>query len=215
LLGITTTTILIIIIIITTITIIIITITILIIITLITTIITITIMIKVRDPIQRAVSSYDHSIKCGKHCAMCWKMISDPLRWARQCSDVQNAQVELTKGTLEDVEQVVEDYDLVLVTERYFESLVVLRHILGVALVEVLFLSHEGEPQDGEPVSLAGRPGRFLDILSQRNTNDRKFHAAANVRSLGIHGSAVLLFLFLFLCTLLTRLSFFDVLDCT
>jgi len=136
----------------------------------------------VRDPVQRAVSAYRHSLECGKHCAMCWKLLSEPLRWARQCGDVQDAQLLLARGNPEeDAEQVVEDYDLVLVTERYFESLVVLRHILGVALVEVLFVSEKGEPQDGVPVSLAHEPRRFLDLLKQRNPNDTTFHEAANI----------------------------------
>lgn len=53
---------------------------------------------QVRDPIIRAVSAYEHSLACGQHCSMCWKLIEDKVRWARQCADVADAQYNLMKG---------------------------------------------------------------------------------------------------------------------
>jgi hypothetical protein len=56
---------------------------------------------------------------------------------------------------------------------------VVLRHVLGVALAEVLFLS-KGDA-DPVPVSLASRPQQLLNVLARRNELDRQLHDAATV----------------------------------
>ena len=92
---------------------------------------------------------------------------------------MSDAQYELVRGTAESGEEAVDQYDFVLVTERYFESLVVLRHVLGVALAEVLFLMAE-DPSE-HVVPLSAQPQRFLDVLTDRNPNDRALFDAANV----------------------------------
>jgi len=139
----------------------------------------------IRDPVLRAISAYEHSIKCGQHCSMCWKLINDKVRWARQCHDVADAQYNLMRGVYEDVEDIIDDYDFVLVTERYLESLIVLRHVLGISLVEMLYIDidDEGDTEgsDSHVVSLTGQPQRFLDVVVSRNQNDRKLYDTANV----------------------------------
>jgi hypothetical protein len=49
------------------------------------------------------------------------------VKWAKRCPEVGNSQFELVRGGREadaDMGDVVDDYDLVIVTDRYFESLV-------------------------------------------------------------------------------------------
>lgn len=132
----------------------------------------------IRDPVLRAVSAYEHSVACGQHCSMCWKLLNDKIRWARQCSDVADAQYNLMKGAFIEPEDIIDDYDFVLVTERYFESLVVLRHILGVSLAEMLHLDEE--MNENHVVSLSNQPQRFLDVIVARNENDRNLYQVAN-----------------------------------
>lgn len=133
----------------------------------------------VRDPVARATSSYLHSVRCGTQCAMCHKLLGDQVKWARQCKDVADAQFELVKGTANDPADAIDTYDLVVVTERFWESLVVLRHVLGVALAEVLFIDPEGANAD-HTVPLADQPPRFLDVVASRNQLDRALYEAAN-----------------------------------
>ena len=159
----------------------------------------------VREPTRRALSALRHSRECGKGCAMCWKLVKEPLRWARQCGEVHNSQALQLQGDATSfgrvavagvgatlaaggrvqqrlpggsgggsaareaaeaalfvvpMEEVVEDYDLVVVAERYWESLVILRHVLGVALSEVLFLaSSDGKILGEPPAASDGQPG--------------------------------------------------------
>ncbi len=131
----------------------------------------------VRHPLRRAISGFYHSKKCGKHCAMCWKNLDDPIKWARTCSDVHDAQYDFIRGSFESIEDIMDDYDLILVTERYWESLVVLRHILGIPLNELLFVS---EAFDAD-VILSSQPQRFLDILAANNAMDIELYNAASV----------------------------------
>lgn len=79
---------------------------------------------QVRDPLHRALSALDHSVACGAHCSTCFKLVKDPVAWARRCAEVGDAQFELVRGRLDNPEAAVDDYDLVLVADRYFESLV-------------------------------------------------------------------------------------------
>lgn len=93
-------------------------------------------------------------------------------------------------NSLDDPEDIVDDYDFILVTERYMESLVVLRHILGVSLPEMLFLEPTQTNEYGSGgtamggshvVSLSAHSQRFLDVIVSRNRIDRKLFDAANV----------------------------------
>lgn len=84
----------------------------------------------IRDPVQRAVSAFQHSKECGAKCAMCYKLLKDQLKWAKGCTEIHNAQYEFIRGVLEDPAAVIDSYDFVLIAERPWESLVVLRYLI-------------------------------------------------------------------------------------
>jgi len=133
----------------------------------------------VREPVTRATSSYLHGVDCGAKCAMCHKLLDDQVKWARRCKDVADAQFELVKGSASEPGDAVDNYDLVAVTDRFWESLVVLRHVLGVALAEVLYIDPDGAGAD-HSVPLSDQPSRFLDVVASRNQLDRELYDAAN-----------------------------------
>jgi hypothetical protein len=140
----------------------------------------------VADPTTRAIVAFDHAKTCGTSCGMCRNNIQDAVKWAKMCSGVHDAQYELLRGSSEDITDVVANYDLLIVSDRCAESLVVLRHVLGVALTEMLSIGKFGPVK----VPLSSRPARFLDVIASKNSFDRKLYEAANVTTFLWHHDA-------------------------
>ncbi|KAG1681181.1 hypothetical protein FOA52_015624 [Chlamydomonas sp. UWO 241] len=183
----------------------------------------------VRDPVQRALSGFYHSRRtpfcrvlcCSLRSTRCKGSLGDAactaagdalkLRWARECTSMHDAQLAFMvlsadEGGGTSPVQAVSHYDLVAVMERFDESLVVLRHVLGLELGELLYVKAKSLPHNytynlpgGEGSTSLPPVTRLLEAeelpafkaaLAERNRLDTEMVAEAN-RRLDEHVAAI------------------------
>ena len=158
----------------------------------------------VADTLQMSSSDRDALIapilaKCEAHNA------DVKVKWAEECGVFHNELTDYlsTKTMLEKssgfelIDKVLEAYDLIAVTERLHESLVVMKHLLGLSYKDLLYYKaksvpvgfvynspqYKGHSSKGkarvQKLAVADEPAGFKDAVMKHNVLDMQLYQAA------------------------------------
>lgn len=128
----------------------------------------------VRHPVSRALSGYFHS-RTGNYCT------TESTRWVETCVEFQNGiYTALRDRNVQQlmIRDVLSPFDLLMITERFTESLIVFMWKIGLKLTDLLYVNSKTRSPDAE---LPQRKEKsFIKDVLEMNGQDLRIFELAN-----------------------------------